>query len=148
MHEPEQFVDLCPHFVLGALPDLEPEGHVVPDRHVLEGGVVLEDEADAALAGRRGGGVLARDGDPPGVRLLQSRDHAQQRRLAAAAGAEQGGQRAVRHLQRHVLERDEVPELLGDPLYPDAHDVPAFGLKRLIASSVAIAMIASTTAAA
>ena len=57
----EQLVDPGLDLGLGPLADLEPEGHVAPDREVAEGGVVLEAEADAAVAGRRRGQVLALD---------------------------------------------------------------------------------------
>ena len=81
---------------LGRLADLEPEGDVAPDRQVPERGVVLEAEADAAAAGRRG-----RSGPRPrwhGARVgrVEPGDDAQQCRLAAAARAEQGGERARR----------------------------------------------------
>ena len=78
---------------------------------MLERGVVLEDEADA-----RGPGAacpvtfVAVDEDRARVGRLEPGDHAQQRRLAAAARAEQRGQRARRDLDRHVVERDEVAE--------------------------------------
>ena len=48
VHELEQLVHACLDLGLGALAHLQPEGDVVADGHVLEGGVVLEDEADAA----------------------------------------------------------------------------------------------------
>ena len=44
----EQLVDLAPHLGLRAPADRQPEGHVVAHRHVLEGRVVLEHEADTA----------------------------------------------------------------------------------------------------
>ena len=44
----EQLVDLARDLGLGALADRQAEGDVVAHRHVLERGVVLEDEADAA----------------------------------------------------------------------------------------------------
>ena len=81
---------------------------------MLERRVVLEDEADAALLRRHAGRVLAGDEDLAGVGLLEPGDHAQQRRLAAAARAEQRGQRAGRDLERDVVERDEVAEPLRD----------------------------------
>ncbi len=52
LDEREQLPDLAADLLLGALADGQPEGHVVPDGHVLEGRVVLEDEADAALLRR------------------------------------------------------------------------------------------------
>src|SRR4029453_6581694 len=60
-------------------------------RHVLERGVVLEHEADPAALRGQVGGVAAVDLDAAGVEPLQTGDHPQQRRLAAAGGAQQGG---------------------------------------------------------
>jgi len=50
---------------------------------------VLEDEADAALLRRERGRLVAGDEHLTGVGPLEPRDHAQERRLAAAARAEQ-----------------------------------------------------------
>ena len=146
--EAEQLVDPVARLVLGGLADLEAEGDVVAHRHVLERRVVLKDEADAALAGGGHGRVLAGDEHAAAVRVLQARDHAQQRRLAAAARPEQRRQRSVRDLERHVVERDEVAEVLRGSLHLDAHRVPSLGLKTFMASSVPIAIRARTTAAA
>ena len=49
---------------------------------------------DVALVGRQRGDVLAADQDAARGRLLEPRDHAQRRRLAAAGRAEQRDQRA------------------------------------------------------
>ena len=102
--------------LLRALADAQAEGDVVPHRHVLEGGVVLEHEADAAVLGRHARSRPRPGSRPAGVGLLEARDHSQQRRLAAAARPEQRGQRAVGHLDRDVVEGDEVPELLAGVL--------------------------------
>ena len=45
-----------------------------------------------------------REQDVAGRRLLEAGDHAQQRRLAAAGGAEQGHQLAGADFERHVLD--------------------------------------------
>ena len=73
---------------------------------------MLEDEADFALLGRLLGDVLAVDQDPAGIEVLEPGDRPQQRRLAAAAGPEQGGERPVRDLDRYVVKRLKVPEAL------------------------------------
>jgi hypothetical protein len=144
------------HEVLDAVLDLvardlanaKAERDVVPDRHVLEGRVVLEHEPDAALLDGLGGDVAVGDRHVAGVELLEPRDRAQQRRLAAPAGAEQGRQRAVADLHRDSIEGREVPEPLGRVLHDDAHTDSSLGLNRFMSSSVATARIASTTAAA
>ena len=82
--------------VLGALADAEPEGHVVVDGHVLEGRVVLEDEADAACAGGRGGDVLVRRSRPRPRRGVSSPAMIRSSvDLPLPLGPEQRGQRAV-----------------------------------------------------
>ena len=73
----------------------QPEGDVLEHRQVAKQGVMLEDEADLALADMGAGGVLAVQNDPASIRGLQPGDHPQQRRLAAAGGAEQRGQCTV-----------------------------------------------------
>ncbi len=69
-------------------------GDVVQDGHVGEGRVGLEHHGDVALACRQQRDVAAADGEPTLGRLLEARDHAQQRRLAAAGGTEQRHLRA------------------------------------------------------
>ena len=108
--------------VLGPLADLQAEGDVVVDGHVLEGGVVLEDEADVAPLRRRCRSTSSPEiSTVPVVGLLEPGDDAQQRRLAAAARAQQRGQRAVGHVDRDVVEGDEVAEELGHVLDFDGH---------------------------
>ena len=68
--------------LLRPLPHCQPERDVVANRHVLEGGVVLEDEADVALLRLQRGGVVARQQDLSGVRRLEPGDDPKQRRLS------------------------------------------------------------------
>ena len=124
LHELEQLGDARADLALRAAADAEPEGDVVPDRHVRERGVVLEDEADAALLRRERRRLLAGDEHVAGVGHLEPGDHAQQRRLAAAARAEQRGERAALDEDRDVVDRDEVPESLRDVTRLDRHRVP------------------------
>ncbi len=115
LHELEQLVRRARAIsAFGRSTDREPERDVVPHRHVLERRVVLEDEADAALLRRERRRLLAGDHDLAGVGRLEPRDHAQQRRLAAAARPEQRRQRAALDRDRDVVERHEVPEPLRD----------------------------------
>ena len=55
-----------------------------------------------------------------GGRLLEAREHAQQRRLARARAAEQAEQLALEDVERDVVDRGDVAELLGD--VADAHE--------------------------
>ena len=95
LDQAQQLVDAVGDLRLLPLADLQPEADVFEHGHVLEGGVVLEDEADAAILRRLRGRVLVVDHDPAGIEVLEPGDRPQQRGLAAAAGPEQGGQRAV-----------------------------------------------------
>ena len=90
---------------------------------MLERGVVLEHEADVALLRRQAGGVDALDLDRAAVGVLEPGDDPQQRRLAAAARAEQRGELTGRDVDRHVVEGDEVAEALVDVADLDAHRV-------------------------
>src|SRR5690606_13247619 len=122
VHELQQLVDASVDLVLGSFADLEAEGDVAEHREVLERGVVLEHEADVAVLGGEVGGVDAFDGDRTVVGVLEAGDDAQQRRLAAAAGAEQGGEPTGGDGDVDVVEGDEVTEALVDPLDFDAHE--------------------------
>ena len=130
---------------LRPLPDREPERDVVADGHVLEGGVVLEDEADAPLLRREGRRVLAGDDDLARVRRLEAGDHAQERRLAAAARAEERSEGAGRHLERDVVEGYEVAEPFRDPTRDDGHQAASsLGRIAVMATSTSTAISAST----
>src|SRR5690606_22945114 len=84
-------------------------------------------EADVAGLGRHVGHVPALDDDAALVRVLQARDDAQQRRLAAAARSEEGRQSARGDRDADVLESDEVAEPLVDVVDLDAHDASPAG---------------------
>src|SRR5207245_300514 len=98
--------------------------HVLEHRHVPEQRVVLEHEADLALAHVHVGGVLALEQDAARIGRLQARDDAQQRGLAAAGRPQQGDQFAGVDAERDVLQRAEVAEILADVADVDAHGVP------------------------
>jgi hypothetical protein len=148
LDELQQLCDAVANVGARTLPHPEAEGDVLVHGHVLERGVVLEDEADAALLGRPSGDVLVGDQHLAGIGALESGDHPQERRLAAAARTEERGQRSLRHVQRDPVEGDKVAELLLDVSDNDGHQVPSFGLNRFMASRVRIASAASTTEAA
>ena len=110
----EQLVDPLADLGLRPLAHRQPERDVVAHGHVLEGGVVLEDEADVPLLRRERGRVLAGDQDLALVRPLEPGDDPEQGRLAGAARPEQRGERAAFDLERDVVEGDEVAEALRD----------------------------------
>ena len=63
LDEVQELVDALGDLGLRPLAHLQPERDVVPHGHVLERGVVLEDEADVSLLRRERGRVLAREED-------------------------------------------------------------------------------------
>ncbi len=93
---------------------LEPEGDVVVDRHVREEGVLLEDHVDRPSVGRDRRDVVPLQDDTPHVGLLEAGDHAQRRRLAAAARAEQREELPLADLERHVVHGRDSTEALAD----------------------------------
>jgi hypothetical protein len=150
VHQLEQLVHLGLDLGLGALADLEAEGHVAPHREVLERGVVLEDEAHVALLRRQAGGVLAGDLHHSLVGDLEAGDDPQQGGLAAAARPQQGGQGPGRDVHRDVVEGNELAEALRDVLGFDGHQEPSSlgsssGRSRLVRTSDTMAMTASET---
>ena len=117
----EELLHALPSARLRPAAHAEPEGDVVEHAHVPEERVVLEDEADVALAHADLGDVLVVVAHRAVVGDLEPGDDPEQRRLPRARGPEQGEERPARHLEAHVVERQELVEALGDPGDPDAH---------------------------
>ncbi len=118
---------------------------------------MLEHEPDPSLLDGDPGHVAPLEEDAAGVSLLEAGDQAQHRRLAAAARSEQRRQRALRDVERHVVERQEVLEPLADALDLDTdrtvfivlhQTLSSFLLMRFMSSSVNRARAARTIAAA
>ena len=86
LNEMQQLVDALADLRPRPPSHLESKGDVVAHRHVLERGVVLEDEADVALLRRERRCVLPGREDLAGVGCLQPRDDAQQCRLPEPLG--------------------------------------------------------------
>ena len=97
---------------------LEPEGDVLADREVREERVVLEHHAEVAALGRHAGHLLAVHQDAAGVGDLEPGQAAQERRLAAAARAEERHDRAALDLEREVAQHLALAEPLGEILDP------------------------------
>ena len=145
----EQLVDAGADLVPFALADPQPEGDVLEHGHVRERGVVLEHEPDAPVLRAHSGHVLAGDPDHSPVGLLEAGDDPQERRFARAARPEQRGQRSLGDVERDVVERGEVAELLGDVLGLDPH--PASSLldpNKVISSNTATEITANSVASA
>ena len=103
-------LDLCLRDLLG----LEPEGDVVPDRHVGKQGVRLEDRVDVALVRRDLRDVVALEADLTLRRLLEPGDHAQRGGLPAPGRPEHGEELGATDLEVRVVDRDEGTESLDD----------------------------------
>jgi len=82
---------------------------------------VLKHEADAARLRRRLADVAAVQPDAAGVHGGQARDHAQDRALAAAAGADQHKELAVGDFQRHLVDHRVTLVAFGELLQLDRH---------------------------
>lgn len=102
------------------LPPAEHAGHggdVVDDRAVLEESGVLDDvtHGPAQRVDRLLHDVDTVEGDGPLARLHHPVDHAQGRRLPAARGADEDGDRAVGYLQGEPVDRHRAVRVpLGD----------------------------------
>ena len=81
-------------------------GHVRVEREELE------DEGDVALAGMRPGHVAVVEQDAPAGDRLQTGDHAQRGRLAAARRAEQHNELAIVDGQVYRLDGMQIAEFL------------------------------------
>ena len=102
---------------------------VVGHRHVAEQRVVLEHEADLALACADVRDVAAVQDDAAVVDRRQARDRAQQRALAAARRAEQHEQLAFLDLRRDVADGRGAAEFLRYLLESDGHGLAASGIR-------------------
>src|SRR5919199_3169604 len=105
-HQPEQRVGAFAGVALRLALDFQPEDDVVEHRPPREQAVLLEDEAAV-----RSGSVHRVTVDPhlASRRRPQAVDDPQQRRLAAARGADDRDEFARPHLQRHVAQGLEPP---------------------------------------
>ena len=112
-----------PRFDLRPRPflDLQAEGDVLEDVHVLEQRVVLEHEADVALLDRQIVDALTPDEHVAIGGPFQPGDHPQHGGLAAAAGPEQGHQLAFPDGEGDLVDRGDLAELLGNVFQFNAH---------------------------
>ena len=73
---------------------------------------MLKDEADLTLLHRQGGGIRSTEEDLPAIRLRQSRDDAQKRRLSGSGWSEQRQEFSGLHRQIDIVERGRTCERL------------------------------------
>ncbi len=97
-------VDARLDLVLGHLGDLQAVGHVVEVRHVRVQRVVLEHHRDVALGRLQVVDHAVADADVAARDFFEARDHAQQRGLAAARGADDDDEFAVGDLGVHAVD--------------------------------------------
>ncbi len=108
-------------------PLAQPEGHVVAHRHVGPQRVAREHHADAALLRRHRVDGRVVHHDAAGVGPREAGEHAQERGLAAAGGAEQRVELAGQHGHGHVPQHPRAVEALPHPLHAhlgDTHHAP------------------------
>src|SRR5262245_8717999 len=105
---------LLPAYPLAA----QGKADVLPHIHMRIERKQLEHESDVALRGTPKGHVLAIEEDLAGSRQLESGDHPERRRLAAAGWAEKAEERAVGNGEARLLHGGEVAEHLAKLLDP------------------------------
>jgi hypothetical protein len=86
------------------LAQLQAEGHVVAHRHVRVERVALEHHRDVAVLALQVVDDLVVDQDLAAGDLLQPGQHAQQRALAAAAGADQHDELAIGDVEADAVD--------------------------------------------
>ncbi len=96
---------------------VERQGDVALDRAPGQQSRVLEGDPELAAAGD-GNGALAADRHLPGIRDVQPGRQAQDGGLAAAGGADQGGEGAGRAVEVDAVEdRERLTPAAGEPLH-------------------------------
>jgi hypothetical protein len=94
---------------------LQREGHVVEHAHVRVQRVALEHHRQVALGRGQPGDVAPVEFDRAAVDFGEARDHAQQRRLAAARGPDEDDELALLDLQVTPLMARRLPKTFRRP---------------------------------
>ena len=107
------------------------EADIGGDGHVGEQRVLLEDRVDGALVRRQVVDLVAEEADAAPGQVLEPRDAAQQRGLAAAGRPQEREELVIRDLEAHVIERRDGAgtgaEDLGDVLDLDGRGYRLLG---------------------
>ena len=114
LHQFQRVPDPLFDLALVDMADMEAVGDVLIDGHVGEQRVLLKDHRGIALVGRDVRDLPPREGDGAAVRLVKARDHAENRGLAAARGAEQRDEVPLLHLKIHIVNDLAAAEKLVD----------------------------------
>ena len=100
----------------GCLPETKAQREVLAHRHVRVERIVLKHHRHITGTRGQGGHVLISDTDRPGRHRLETGQHAQNGRLAAARAPHEHQELTVGDLQVEVLDHSGVAEPLGDML--------------------------------
>src|SRR5262249_10358747 len=100
----QHLLDHAARLLLWSAAHLQAAGDVLRDRPMWEERVALEDRVDRPLIGRQMLDRAALEQDLPGTRLLEARDQAQQRGLAAARRAQKREELVLPDGDRDVVE--------------------------------------------
>src|SRR5712691_4416409 len=106
-------------------PELQTERDVVVDAHVRIERVVLEDHRDVAILRRNVVHDTLADANIAGRLLLKAGEHPKRRRLNAAGRSHQDEELGIAYGQVEVVDRDEIPEALGDVVVGDSRHLSA-----------------------
>jgi hypothetical protein len=131
LHQVQHLFDAARDFRSRHVLLLQAERDVLLDRHVRKQGVRLKHHIDRAAVRRHLRHIDTVDLDRAGGRILEPRQHPQQRRLAAPGRPEQREELAAVDVEPHVIDRDEIVELLDNVPDLDERDcvgvLPGFG---------------------
>ncbi len=97
-----------------ARPHAQSEGDVFEHPHVPEQGIVLKNEAHAALAGANAKDAFTLESHITRIRPIETGDDAQKSRFAGTGRPEKRQQFALPNAQVHALEHYDVIEALGE----------------------------------
>ena len=111
-HRAQRGRDARAHVVTAHALDAQPERDVLEHAHVREQRVRLEHHVDVPLGRRHVRDVAAAQQDAAARGLLEARDHAQRRRLAAARRPEHREELALVDLERDGVDGDDRVEAL------------------------------------
>ncbi len=121
LHQLEHGRHLAPDVVARQPALLQPERHVLRDRHVRPQRVVLEHHAHVAPPRRHRADVAAPDQHLARLVAVEARDEPQQSRLAGTGRAEQREELARRHGKRDVAQHLRAAEAERDVAKLDRH---------------------------
>ncbi len=115
MHQLEHGIDARAYFRLGPPPAFEAIGHVARRAHIGEQRVGLEDDAEIPVLGGCVDEIRPVEADLAAIGALQPGNDPQKRGLAAAGGAEEADEGAVRHVEGDTVEGRGPPRTVSTP---------------------------------